>query len=289
MDWGKLDDLNIELPPKVFVDTMKDQFTGLRSLTFRHQWGYWGDEDTLCGADSDTQAMWDAYVSFIAGLPPLRNLSISGTGELLNMESILLKHGHTLRSLAIHEFENDCAYHTGNRTWTRPTMSVDGLQYLRFMVPNLVSLSVDLRREHGKWPTEALDILSTFDNLIDLTIHFNLEDPTRLRHASQCYSLSDPCLLPELMEPRLDLHAAQLIFRNLRQQQGNKRLRHLRLVAGDYARREGGGLRYPPMELNEPIMYRCRVEINGTDICMGPTGFSDSNKGDFLWAESYND
>ncbi|KAL8853095.1 MAG: hypothetical protein Q9221_001977 [Calogaya cf. arnoldii] len=289
MDWSKLDDWNIELPPKVFMDTMKHELTGLRSLTFRHQWGYWGDEDTLCGFDSDTQEMRDAYVSFIAELSPLRNLSISGTGNLLNMEPILLKHGHTLRSLTMHEFENDCAYHTGNQTWTRPTMSVDGLKHLRSMVPDLVSLFVDLRREHGKWPTEALNVLSTFENLYDLTIHFNLEDPTRMRHAHRCYSLSDPCLLPELMEPRLNLHAAQLIFQNLRQQQGNKRLRHLRLVAGDYARREGGGLRYPPVEPNEPIMYRCRVEKNGTDFCMGLTGFSDSNKIDFFWAESYND
>ena len=195
MDWSKLDDWNIELPPKVFMDTMKHELTGLRSLTFRHQWGYWGDEDTLCGFDSDTQEMRDAYVSFIAELSPLRNLSISGTGNLLNMEPILLKHGHTLRSLTMHEFENDCAYHTGNQTWTRPTMSVDGLKHLRSMVPDLVSLFVDLRREHGKWPTEALNVLSTFENLYDLTIHFNLEDPTRMRHAHRRYSLTDPCLL----------------------------------------------------------------------------------------------
>lgn len=289
MDWTKLEDLDIDLPPRIFLDTMKDQLTGLQSLAFRPQWGFWGDEETLCGFDSEVQEMRNAYVSFIAGLPPLRNLSISGTGELLEMEPMLLKHGHTLRSLALHEFEKDCAYQTGNRTWRRPTIAVEELGHLQSMAPNLDSLSLDLHREHGNWPTEEMNVLSTLDNLIDLTIHFSLEDPTRMTHANHCFSLSSPCLLPELMEPRLELGAARLMFRNLRQQQRSKRLRHLRLVAGDYARREGGGLRFVDYEPNEPVMYRCRVENNGTDFCMGPTGFSNSRTEDFFGAESYDD
>lgn len=153
---------------------------------------------------------------------PLRNLSISGTRELLEMEPMLLKHGHTLRSLAIHEFEKDRAYQTGNITWRRPTIAVEELGHLHSMAPNLDSLSLDLHREHGNWPTEELNVLSTFDNLIDLTVHFSLEDPTRMTHANHCFSLSSPCLLPEIMEPRLELGAARLMFRNLRQQQRSK-------------------------------------------------------------------
>ncbi|KAI4281515.1 MAG: hypothetical protein L6R38_003641 [Xanthoria sp. 2 TBL-2021] len=255
--------------------TMKGQLTGLRSLIFRPQWGYWGDEETLCIFDSEAQEMRNAYVSFIAGLPPLRNLSISGTGELLDMEPILLKHEHTLRSLAIHEFERDCAYQTGNKTRTRPTMGVEELRHLKSAVPNVDSLTLDLHREHGHWPTETLNVLSTFDNLIDLTVHINLEDPTRMTHADPCWAGPDSCMLPRLMEPRIDLGAAHFIFRNLRQRQHERRLQYFRLVAGDYARREGGGMRFSPYDPDKPVMYRCRVEGNGTEFCMGPRGFID--------------
>lgn len=99
MDWTKLEDLNIDLPTELFMVTMKGQLTGLRSLTFRPQWATGGTRRHY--AFSTQKRKKCGMPTSHSSLPPLRNLSISGTGELLDMEPILLKHGHTLRSLAI--------------------------------------------------------------------------------------------------------------------------------------------------------------------------------------------
>ncbi|KAL8774248.1 MAG: hypothetical protein Q9209_000999 [Squamulea sp. 1 TL-2023] len=281
MDWAKLEILDIELPPTIFLDTFKDQLSSLRSLTFRPQWGFWGNEGTICDCIPNAKEMRNAYVSFISGLSPLHKLSISGTGQLLSMDPLLHKHGHSLRSLTIHEFERDCTHQAGNETWTRPSMTLEELKRLRNMAPSPDSLTLDLYRERGQWPTEALDVVSTFDNVTDLTVHVDLEDPTRMTHADPCYTHRRLCVLPELMEPRLNFNVAQSIFRHFRQQQHTKQLRHLQLVAGDYARRKGGGLRSFHYHPNEPVMYRCRVESDGSNFCIVPNCFEDMDDEDW--------
>ena len=173
MDWSRLERLDIDLPPKVFLDTFHNQLTGLQSLTFRPERGYGGDEDNMCNLEPDAQDMREAYVSFIAGLLSLHELRISGTEELLDLKPILDRHGHTLQTLRIHENERDCAYETGNITWKRPTLALDELRDLRAMAPNLESLTLDLQRTHGKWPTSMFKVLSTFDNLQDLTLYLS--------------------------------------------------------------------------------------------------------------------
>ena len=40
MDWTKLERLDIDLPPKVFIDLFQEQLTDLQSLIIRPTWGY---------------------------------------------------------------------------------------------------------------------------------------------------------------------------------------------------------------------------------------------------------
>ena len=87
-----------------------------------------------------------SYTSFIVGISPLREMRISGTGEMLDLKPILLKHGNALWTLALHEFERDCAFVAGNTTSTRPTMSIEELEYLKMMAPHLETLALDLSR-----------------------------------------------------------------------------------------------------------------------------------------------
>ena len=272
MDWTKLVRLDIDLPPKIFLDLFQKHLTGLQSLTFRPTWGYWGDEETLCGFDPETLDLRDSYTSFIAGLPPLRELSISGTGKILNLKPILRKHGNTLRTLALHEHEGDCAFETGNMTLTRPTLSIEEMKEIKMMAPRLETLTLDLSRtSQGHWHMDALEVLSTYETLIDLTLYFELDDHSRMREVD-CYSHNrDACNYPTLMKPLVNRNATESLFEALRDGQKSKKLQSLTLIAGDYARREGGGLRYHDPDLNQPRMCVCRLQRDNAEICGCPS------------------
>ena len=268
MDWTKLERLDIDLPSKIFLDLFQKQLTGLQSLTFRPAWGYWGDEETLCGFDPETLALRDLYTSFIANLPPLHELRISGTGEVLNLKPILLKHGNTLRTLALHEHERDCASASSNNTSTRPTLSIKEMNQINMMAPHLETLTLDLSRTpQGGWPMDALEVLSTYDNLQDLTLYFELDDYSRMRDGDHCFNDWNPCRYPTIMEPLVNRNATGGLFGTLRHGQKSKKLQSLTLIAGDYGRRIGGGLRLPDLNLNQPRICRCRLQKDNAKTC----------------------
>ena len=63
-----------------------------------------------------------------------------------------------------------------------------------------------------------------------------------MKYVKNCCHWDDRCMMPQLRKPQLDLNANKEIFRSLRHYQ-SKSLKTITLIAGDYARREGGGLR----------------------------------------------
>ena len=89
MNWGKLKRLDADRPPNDFLQAFSGELDGLDTLILRPKWDVWGDEDTLCGFDATTDELRENYTSFISGLAPLRELSISGMGKLLDMTKIL--------------------------------------------------------------------------------------------------------------------------------------------------------------------------------------------------------
>lgn len=239
MDWSKLKRLDMDIPPPSFLEAFRGKLTGLESLVLRPEVGFWGDELTLCGYDRDTRQLRRNWTSFIAALPSLYQLEISGMGQTLDVTRILASHGATLKHLKVHEHERDCVLGTGNSSWTRPSFDVSQVKNIHTAAPDLETLTLDLWRGSNGWPYDILSELSNFSNLSHLTIYFNLEDPWHTRYAKDCYSdpfqeLDQPgCHLPDLMKPLLNSTVAKAMFKSLRRDQPSGKVRRLTVYAGD--------------------------------------------------------
>lgn len=278
MNWNTLKRLNIDRPPKSFFNAFSgtERLSGLESLVLRPLSGFWGDEETFCDLDESAAQLRHNYTAFVAGLPPLRELSISGMGVLLDMNPILETHGHSLVSLGIHEFERDCIYDGWNETSVRPTLNASQIQYISEATALLESMELDIHRSDEGWPTSTFAALSSFANLRKLTLYSDLEDPTRRRPVEHCF-LNNPeyCFVPALAEPQLDQDAAEGIFREIRLLQNSQKLRHLTIYAGDWGRREGGGLRIADhYDHNRPAKFVCNAEESGLEICKKWNGYT---------------
>ena len=276
MDWSLLKRLDLDRPPNSFLEAFRGQLHSLDSLVLRPRWGFWGDEDTFCASDEAAGELRENYTTFIIALSPLRELSISGMGELLNMTPILEAHGPSLQALRIHEFERDCTYESGNATLIRPFFNLAQIEEIKTAAPNLQSLSLDVYRSANRWPTTIFRALSSFPNLSHLTMYFDLEDAWRKTRTKRCYlrdedSIWDQyCTVHELMQPILNQTSAETIFHDLRMDQPGMKLQNLTMYAGDFERREGGGLRYEAHdEYNRPMRYDCWAEEDGMERCKG--------------------
>ena len=291
MDWGKLKRLDIDRPPNSFLEAFHGELSDLESLVLRPRWAFWGDEVTLCSFNEDGNELRQNYTSFITALPPLRELSISGMGELLNLTPILETHGTSLEKLKIHELEHDCTYETGNSTWTRPSLTVAEIKQLNAAAPNLQSLTLDVYRSNNDWPITILKALSAFPNLSHLTLSFDLEDPQHRRYTKECWTHGSGrdkyCMVNELMLPLLNQTSAIEIFQSLRREQRetmpgndnntiiNKLLEKLTVSAGDYGRQTGGGLRLTEhCDYPRPVRYECWIKGEEREVCEGRAGIN---------------
>ena len=291
MNWGKLKRLDIDRPPNFFLQALSGNLDGLDTLVLRPKWGFWGDEKTLCGFDPQTDELRENYTLFIAGLSPLRELSVRGMGRLLDMKKILGTHGVTLERLEIHEFERDCAYSTCNVTWTRPSLTVAEIEEIRDNAPLMQSLELDLYRSADRWPILSLNALSLFSNLTNLTINFDLEDPNRRKRVKHCNFRNEEeiwdryCTINDLMHPLLNETSAYKILRVLRHGQPNTKLQRLTLNAGNVDRRSGGGMRsFAHDEENKVVVYNCWVDQAGEEQCKNQVDDEDM---DGTWPEDY--
>ncbi|MCJ1398349.1 hypothetical protein MMC11_001547 [Xylographa trunciseda] len=281
MDWSLLKRLNLDRPPNSFIEAFQGELHSLESLILRPRWGFWGDEETFCALDEAAEQLRENYTNFIVALPPLHELEISGMGQLFNMTPILETHGAALRKLRIHEFERDCTHESGNATLIRPFLSLTQIEEINVGAPKLESLSLDVYRSANRWPVTLFKSLSSFPNLSELTIYFDLEDAWRTRRTKRCFlsnvaSVWDRyCTVHELMQPVLNQTLAQEIFRNLRMNQRGMTLQNLTMYTGDFERREGGGLRMDNHdEYNRPMRYECWVEADGLEKCKGDREWS---------------
>lgn len=265
MDWSKLRKLDIDRPPDEFLEAFRGHLTGLESFKIRPRLGFWGSENTFCSFCQNSTELRQNYTAFIKDLPPLRELSISGMGELLNVTDLLQRHGQTMENLTIHEFERDCRP-CGNTTWGRPTLSIDELQSINDLAPNLKSLELDIYRRWD-WPHRIFNVLSQFQNLESLTLWFDLEDPYEQTKPKLCYRQQN-CVMNVPMEPFLDKKTALMIFRELKAAQQSQKLTSVILYTGDVNRRRGSGYGMGPQFREEyfPTKFECRT-LNKTMEC----------------------
>ncbi|MCJ1380635.1 hypothetical protein MMC17_003743 [Xylographa soralifera] len=281
MNWSLLKRLDLDRPPNSFLEAFRGELYSLDSLVLRPRWGFWGDEDTFCAFDEAAEQLRENYTTFIATLSPLRELSISGMGKLLNITPILEAHGPSLQSLRIHEFERDCTNEASNATLIRPFLDIAQIEEINAAAPKLESLSLDVYRSANRWPITIFKALTAFPNLSNLTIYFDLEDAWRKRRTKGWYlrdedSIWDKyCTVHELMQPILNQTAAQTIFHDLSTDKLGVKLQNLTMYIGNFERREGGGLRYPAHdEYNTPMRYECWVEDDGLERCTGVHDYS---------------
>ncbi|KAF2806936.1 uncharacterized protein BDZ99DRAFT_537888 [Mytilinidion resinicola] len=248
IDWTKLRTLDIDLPPNSFLDVFKGEelLQSLESLTLRPKWSFRGNETTFCKFDDEATQLRANYTAFITSLRPLRELSISGMGKHLDIVPILERHGTTLRKLSIHEFERDCP----NRT--RPYL-VHQLAQIREYAPFLHTLELDFIRGPTGWPGDSIEELADFEQLRELTMHFDLEDPEWQMRNLECVARSEhpeKCpLVAALAEPRLNLPDARKMFRYLIQlgtmtNENESWEKIWTFTTGECGRRQGGGTRF---------------------------------------------
>ncbi|EKG18416.1 hypothetical protein MPH_04218 [Macrophomina phaseolina MS6] len=268
MDWTSLKRLDIDRPPQSFVDAFTGRLPSLQSLTIRPKWSSWGTERAFCSFDDSSTSMRQNYTSFITSMPPLEELHISGMGEHLDLAAILATHGHTLRNLTIHELEGDCACATGNTTWTRPFMNADQLRTVKEMAPNLRGLAIDLDRNATHLAVEELAALSTFPNLRELTLHFDLEDTHRTYISRTCtvsneWAREQYCKKFQLLEPLLGTEEAGAMLKAVGGPARPARtLDKLNVIVGNFNRKVGQvGL---PVDFyhdpNEPYVVNCQFQ-----------------------------
>jgi hypothetical protein len=274
MDWSRLRRLDIDRPPREFLEVYQGKLTSLESLKIRPKNGFWGDKMTFCSFDQNATELRRNYTDFITTLPPLRELSIGGMGELLNISDILQVHGPSLENLTVHEFECDCTP-CGNTTWGRPTLSINELRSINELAPDLKYLEIDVYRRRD-WPHRVFEELSLFQNLTSLSLWFDLENPYEQIKSKHCYWQEDFCLINVAMEPRLDKEAALKIFKALKAGQKSQKLQKLTLYTGDLYRQRGGGMRASRRweTDNSPTEFTCGV-LFGEEDCLRPYTWDD--------------
>jgi hypothetical protein len=267
MDWCKLKSLDVARPPREFLDTFHGELHSLESFKLRPAWRN-GWEETLCDFDQNATTLREAYTRFIKALPPLKELSISGMGALLNMTEILQVHGATLQTLSIHEYEHDCRSDL-NKTWTRPTLSVSELDAINKLAPQLQHLELDVPRDKD-WPWESLIQISKLQELVSVTLWFDLEDSREQTSVSGCYGAPEECTFNIAQEPQLTSESAVKIYQALRAGQEVQQLERATLKSGDSEKHQGGGLHYELKWYRDyaPVTFECKSLLKGEE-CLG--------------------
>lgn len=259
MDWGKLRRLTIDMPPPTFLNALKGELRSLESLHLKPKWSRDGQEMTVCDDQEDAEDIRRNQTSFILSLPPLRELSISGTGSFLNLLAILEKHGNTIQNLTLHDFEQDCSKVGGNSQWTRPYLAVEQISQIRTSAPNLQHLGLAIfRDEKTGWPTAIFEAIAEISHLKSLTVYFDLEEANNeveLEHRSHY-----PTPRRAYKEPRVTVPAALSIFKHIRER--NSGIKEAIIHVGNMNRRDGAMMRseYFSDNPNRPRIIKCWFE-----------------------------
>ncbi|KAK7417850.1 hypothetical protein QQX98_004325 [Neonectria punicea] len=194
---------------------------------------------------------------FILAFPPssLTNLTwldnSSCDEEIFN--KVLQHHGQTLKQL---EWRN-----SELRYKLRPILSIDQIQQLGALAPDLQDLTIDLNREGSdSWPHAKLDALATsLPKLTSLTIYFELATECGRKRLNDEYTgaYTGP---KYFVQPLLETSSAREMFKRLRAAKVGEELTTVRFRAGDWTRSYHGGLRDGPSWLEgRRVDIKCTV------------------------------
>ncbi|KAL0571077.1 hypothetical protein V5O48_010885 [Marasmius crinis-equi] len=136
-------------------------FTGLKHLSFDIRF----HPSARSGSPVEFKFALDGFLS---SCPTLKSLSIVNYHGYIDLSSILLRHGHSLRSLALHEVEDTAG--------PRPVLIQEELSLIRDKALHLERLELDINRAPDPTSNESAtyEFLSSIPNLRHLTIHYDL-------------------------------------------------------------------------------------------------------------------
>ncbi|KAK1230800.1 hypothetical protein PQX77_006100 [Marasmius sp. AFHP31] len=187
-------------------------FRGLRHLSFTLPRSD-PEEGSLARERSPT------VTAFITSLSPLLSLSIINYAGCVDITTILLHHGATLRSLSLHEVENT----TNQRSVLEPRQIDD----LGTKAPNLEFLAIDINRTADQANEAATYAsVSAFPNLTQAALHYDLG----LHHEAKYHA-------------EVDRSFAEQVWWSLNGEKHRRQLEELTLFIGEQDRDIGFG--YP--------------------------------------------
>ncbi|KAF9255203.1 hypothetical protein L218DRAFT_1081964 [Marasmius fiardii PR-910] len=141
-------------------------------------------------SDSEKKELKSKIIDFLLCIPPLQSLSVTNYSSLVDISTLLDRHGGSLRSLSLHEVE--CSHEP------RPVHSVEQLKDLRERAPQLEELGLDINRTADAVKESACyDVLGSFPQLYrlniyyDLALHFYSPNLAPDNHYSNKYSRMD--------------------------------------------------------------------------------------------------
>ncbi|KAL0063894.1 hypothetical protein AAF712_009176 [Marasmius tenuissimus] len=108
--------------------------------------------------------------NFIFSCPPLISLHIINYHDVVDILSILLTHGDSLRSLSLHQIEH-CRE-------ARPILWPEDIELIFRMAPRLRSLGLDINRsKDGELEKEIYEVLQSSTSLERLSLNYDLYNP----------------------------------------------------------------------------------------------------------------
>ncbi|KAL0072664.1 hypothetical protein AAF712_000427 [Marasmius tenuissimus] len=156
-------------------------FNGLKRLSFRSSI-YSISLGTLSPVEFE-----NTVTNFLWSLPPLESLTITAGGSKIDLIRLLLRHGHTLRRLSLHDVE-------GAFRKRRSALTPEEVEALRVGAPSLEHLELDIDRTHdGSWEADFYSLISDFPRLVriaffyDVGLHVIEEPPEVRRTYARCY------------------------------------------------------------------------------------------------------
>ena len=238
MDWAEIKDLDLEDVESLFLESMRGELPGLESLRLGPlQW-------ESCQSDRNV-------TYFLSQLNPLTRLSLHGYTDRVNWTQILDRHGSTLNTLEVREWESSYGWEQ------RPTLDQQQLQQISQMCPSLSKLGLDINR-NGTWPFEILDSLAANERLDTLELFFELGMDQHQDDNYKMYGRPEN-RKADYRQPDLNRSSSLELFKRLRGLKKGVELQRMTLHMGDIDRDYGHMMRFPMWGEHLSETYECDV------------------------------
>ena len=236
MNWTELRDLDLEGVSDVFIPLMKGHLPGLKSLRLG-----WLRSHSCRGSN---------VTDFVTQLEPLSRLSLHGHTNEANITQILDRHGSTLDTLEIREWEGD--------SFPRLTLSFQELEQISQKCSSLSKLGLDINR-NVTWPFELLDALARNKNLSSLELFFELGMDMHQGQPSYGHYPDGVNKTTDFRQPLVTTTSSLDIFKRLRSLKQGVELQQLKLYVGDIGRDYGHMMRFEGWGEELAETYACSV------------------------------